>query len=100
MLQIVKGSRKTRKKSVYSAIKLDLLGSRVSHDNIKPDLARLQPLINLPVPSTKKEIKRCLEIFAYCARWIENFSTRIAPLTGIETFPQKRYRPSKRSVIT
>ena len=26
-------------------------------------------------------------MFAYCARWIENFSTKIAPLTGIETFP-------------
>ena len=26
-------------------------------------------------------------MFAYHARWIENFSTKIAPLTGIETFP-------------
>ena len=26
-------------------------------------------------------------MFAYYARWIENFSTKIAPLTGMETFP-------------
>ena len=26
-------------------------------------------------------------MFAYYARWIENFFTKIAPLTGIETFP-------------
>ena len=26
-------------------------------------------------------------IFTYYARWIKNFCTKIAPLTGIETFP-------------
>ena len=26
-------------------------------------------------------------MFAYYARWIENFFTKIAPLTGIKTFP-------------
>ena len=26
-------------------------------------------------------------MFAYYARWIKNFSTKIAPLTGMETFP-------------
>ena len=70
---------------MYSATELDLLGYRVSHKTIKPDPARLQP--NLPVPSTKKELKCCLGMFAYYACWIENFSTKIAPLTGIETFP-------------
>ena len=51
------------------------------------DAARFQLLINIPVPSTKKELKRCLRMFAYYTRWIKNFSTKIAPLTGIETFP-------------
>ena len=74
------------KKFVYSATELDLLGYKVFHNTIKPDFARLQHLMNLPVPSTKKELQRCLEMFAYYARWIENFSTKIAPLTGIETF--------------
>ena len=72
---------------MYSATELDLLGYKVFHNTIKPDPARLQPLVNLPVPSTKKELTRCLGMFAYYARWIENFSTKIAPLTGIEMFP-------------
>ena len=76
-----------RKKSVYSATEVDLLGYRVSHNTIKPDPARHQPLINLSASSTKKKIKRCLGMFAYYARWIENFSTKIAQLTGIEKFP-------------
>ena len=75
------------KKFVYSATELDLLGYKVSHNTIMPDPGRLQPLINLPVPSTKKELKRCLGTFAYYARWLKNFSTKIAPLTGIKTFP-------------
>ena len=81
MLQAAKGFTLNEKKSVYSATELDLLDYRVSH-NTNPDPARLQPLINLPVPSTKKELKRRLEMFAYYARWIENFSTKIVPLTS------------------
>ena len=53
------------KKFVYSATELDLLGYKVFHNTIKPDPARLQPLINLPVPSTKKELSvayKCLLI--------------------------------------
>ena len=82
-----KGFTLNEKKSVYFATGLDLLGYRVSHNTMKPDPARFQPLIKLSVPSTKKELKYCLGMFVYYARWIKNFSTKIAPLIGIETFP-------------
>ena len=42
------------KQSVYSVTELDLLGYRVSHNTIKPDPSRLQPLINLPVLQQKR----------------------------------------------
>ena len=74
-------------KSVYAVIELDLLGYRVSYNTIKPDPSRLQPLIILPFPSTKRDLKRCLGLFAYFARWIKDFSTKIAPLTATKTFP-------------
>ena len=74
-------------KSVYAVTELDLLGYRVSYNTIKLDPSRLQPLINLPFPSTKRELKRCLGLFAYYARWIKDFSTKIAPLNATETFP-------------
>ena len=59
MLQVAKGYVK-RKKFCLFCYRIDLLGYRVSHNTIKPDPALLQPLINLPVSSTKKEFKRCL----------------------------------------
>ena len=74
---------------MYSATELDLLGYKLEFLTtpcIKADPARFQPLINLPVPSTKNKLKLCLEMFAYYARWIENFFTKIAPLTEIEMF--------------
>jgi len=63
------------------------LGYRVLYNKIKPDPTRLQPLIKLPLPSTKRELKRCLGMFTYYVRWIEDFSTKIAPLTTVEKFP-------------
>ena len=64
-------------KSVYAVTELDLLGYRVSYSTIKPDPSRLQPFINLPFPSTKRELKRCLGLFAYYTRWIKDFSTKL-----------------------
>ena len=54
-------------KSVYAVTELDLLGYRVLYNTIKPDPSQLQPPVNLPFPSTKRELKRCLGLFAYYA---------------------------------
>ena len=75
---------------MYAVRKLDLLGYRVSYNTIKPDPSRLQSLTNLPFSSTKRELERCLGLFAYNARWIKDFSTKIVPLTAIETFPSSK----------
>lgn len=83
----IEGFTLNESKSVYAVTELDLLGYRVSHNTIKPDPERLQPLIDLPVPSTKRELKRCLGMFAYYARWIKDFSANIAPLSKVESFP-------------
>ena len=74
-------------KSVYAVTELDLLGYRVSQNTIKPDPNRLQPLINLPISCTKKELKRCIGMFAYYARWIEDFFNKMAPLIAADSFP-------------
>jgi len=46
-------------KSIDSVTQLDLVGYRVSQGQIKPDPARLQPLMDYPVPKSQKELKRC-----------------------------------------
>ena len=54
-----------------------MLGYLVLHLKIQPDPECLQPLRELPVPSTKKKLLRVLSMFSYYARWISYFNNRI-----------------------
>jgi len=59
---------------------IDFLGYRVSHNFIRPDPKRLEPLMNLPVPRSKGELQRAAGLFAYYAKWIANVSSKARPL--------------------
>ena len=52
----------------------NILGYCVENGQIKPDPERLLPLKELPVFHNSKSLKRALEIFAYYAGWVPNFS--------------------------
>ena len=43
----------------------------------------------MPLPQTPKELKRVSGMFAYYAKWIDNFSSKAGPLLRAETFPMK-----------
>jgi len=43
-------------------------------------MERLRPM-GLLVPQNHRELKRCLDMFAYYARWIKNYSGEVKPLT-------------------
>ena len=64
-------------KSTFSVPVIDVLGYRISHEQIKPDPERLRPLVALPIPKTTAELKRCVGMFAYYARWIKDYSSKI-----------------------
>jgi len=59
---------------------LDMLGYRVSFQQVQPDPQRLQPLVDLPPPSTPKELQRVSGMFSYYAKWIPRFSQTAGPL--------------------
>jgi len=61
-------------KSVVAVTEIDILGYRISQGSISPDPERLRPLMEVPIPKSSKELKRCLGMFVYYARWIRNFS--------------------------
>ena len=54
---------------------------------IKPDPERLRPLEQLPPPTNPKSLKRVLGLFAYYAKWIEEFSEKIKRLKEAKSFP-------------
>ena len=76
-----------QEKSKIKVTTLNLLGYQISHGEIKPDSRRLQPLLDLPPPQTQKELKRVCGLFAYYARWIEDFSRKAFPLQRATSFP-------------
>ena len=39
---------------------LNILGSKVSHNCIKPDPDRMKPLLEMPVLKNVKEVRRCV----------------------------------------
>jgi len=74
-------------KSKFRTNTLDMLGYRISHNQVKPDPQRLQPLLDLPPLSTTKELKIVSGMFSYYSKWICKFSEKTSPLLHAFTFP-------------
>ena len=74
-------------KTVREVKKMTVLGYEIENGRISPDKDRLQPLLELAEPKTLKELKQVRGLFAYYAKWIVNFSTKIRPLIDAEIFP-------------
>ena len=69
------------------------MGYCISRGCIRPDPERLRPLLDLPVPQSRKALKRALGLFADYAKWIANFSLKIRNLKKTEEFP-----PNQRAI--
>ena len=74
-------------KTLLNSKTLDILGYRIENGNILPDPNRVQALLDLPVPSDIKALKRAVGMFAYYSKYIPRFSDRISPLLKVSNFP-------------
>ena len=74
-------------KTVVSTKSLDILGYTLSNGEIKPDVDRIRPILELPVPNNLASLKRALGMFAYYASFIPQFSDKISALNQTKTFP-------------
>ena len=74
-------------KTVKSVHFINILGYCVGNNVIRPDPERLRPLQELPPPSNLGSLKRTLGMFAYYARWIQDFSSKVQPLAKSKKFP-------------
>ena len=74
-------------KSITSTSSMKILGYCVSNNTIKPDPERLQPLEQLPPPTSVNSLRRTLGLFAYYSKWIPSFSDKVRPLINVKSFP-------------
>lgn len=74
-------------KSIISKHAVSMLGYQIENHTIKPDPERLEPLLKMPVPTSKSMMQRALGLFAYYSNWIPKYSDKIRPLTQSATFP-------------
>ena len=74
-------------KTIYGVQELNILGYRVSLNEIKPDPERLKPLLELPPPTSRKSLQRAMGLFAYYSKWIQRFSDHIGRLKNVDRFP-------------
>ena len=65
-------------KCEFSAHKLNILGSIVENDTIRPDPERLGPLKEVPLPHNAKSLKRVISLFSHYSKWIPRFSEKVA----------------------
>ena len=74
-------------KTVQKVEKITVLGYEIESGRISPDKIRLQPLFEVAEPKTLNESKQVRGLFAHCAKWIADFSTKIRLLIDTEVFP-------------
>ena len=69
-------------KSVESKASINIFGYCVGDGIIKPDQERLRLLQDYPPPTNVGSLRRVVDMFAYYAKWIPNFSDKIQPLVS------------------
>lgn len=59
------------------------LGKRVGHGQVRPVDAKVTAVLEYPVPSTRRELRRFLGMAGYYRCFCRNFSVVVAPLTSL-----------------
>ena len=70
-------------KIVRGVEQIKILGFEIRKGRIPLDSGRMQPLLDMEVPKSFKELKHVPRLIAYYAKWIADFSAKITPLTEL-----------------
>ena len=93
-----------QEKCEYKQTKINFLGFEIEDGKLRPDPKRLQPLKDLPLPKSKKELQRIVGLFSYYSGWIPNYSDKIHGLSSATSFPlddsiRKQFDSLKQDII-
>nr|XP_054761448.1 uncharacterized protein LOC129267850 [Lytechinus pictus] len=70
-------------KSEFAKAKVTYLGHVVGQGQVLPREAKIQAILDFPIPTTKKELLRFLGMSGFYRKFVPNYSTVVSPLTNL-----------------
>jgi hypothetical protein len=70
-------------KSIFDITKGNLLGHMVYDSGISIDLERITTIMNLPSPTSKKEVQAFMGIINFVRRFVPNFVVMVKPIHNL-----------------
>jgi len=77
-------------KFIFGVTKGNLLGHIVSDSGINIDPRRIVVILNLPAPTSKKEVQDFMGVITFVHRFVPNFVVMFNPIHNIVKFYLKR----------
>ncbi|XP_038052810.1 uncharacterized protein K02A2.6-like [Patiria miniata] len=77
------GQRLNKDKCKIAQTKVDFLGMKLDKDGIHADPAKIAAIIQMPLPTTKTEVKRLMGMINWLARFIPHVSSVAAPINDL-----------------
>jgi hypothetical protein len=77
------GLKLNQSKCVFAAESLTFLGHTLSADGVKPDLSKVEAIVNMPLPESKSDHQRFLGMVNYLAKFVPNLSQITTPLRDL-----------------
>ena len=74
------GLKLNQSKCTFGTTSLTFLGHTLSADGITPDPAKVDAIINMPLPKSKADLQRFIGMVNYLGKFVPNLSQITAPL--------------------
>ena len=72
-----------RDKSEFCQSEVTYLGIIVNRDGLRPDPAKVEPIISYPVPRNLKQLRRFIGMTSWYRKFLPDFATAVDPLTAL-----------------